>query len=202
MNICILGGTFDPIHRGHLVVAQVVRERLCPAEIIIVPAGEPWLKTGRPITPAADRLAMVRLAVDGQTGLSISTVEIDRPGPSYTVDTLRFLFSSLPPEDELYFVLGWDNLLDLSRWHEPEEIIALCKLVAVPRIGSRVPDAVTLEKCLPGLSQRVVLLDKPEIDISATVIRQRIKLGLPINHLVPDEVADYIREHRLYRNGV
>jgi nicotinate-nucleotide adenylyltransferase len=201
MNRCVLGGTFDPIHRGHLVVAHIVRERLCPAEVIVVPAGEPWLKSGRSVTPAADRLAMVELAVAGHTGLSVSTVEIDRPGPSYTVDTLRFLKSSLPAEDELFFILGWDNLLDLSRWREPEEIIKLCKLVAVPRIGSRVPDAAALEKCLPGLSQRVVLLDKPEIDISATVIRERVKLGLPINDLVPDGVAEYIGSHRLYRNG-
>ena len=201
MNKCILGGTFDPIHRGHLLVASVVREKLCPAEVMLMPAGNPWLKSGRIVASAADRLAMVRLAAEGQTGLSVTTLEIDRPGPSYTVDTLRTLRKSLLPGEELFFILGWDNLLELSRWCEPEKIIQLCRLVAVPRIGSRVPDSVTLEKLLPGLSQRVILLEKPEIDISATVIRERVKLGLPVNHLVPDAVADYIKNHQLYRNS-
>ena len=200
-KVCVLGGTFDPIHRGHLIVAGVVRERLSSAEVMLVPAGQPWLKSERAIATAADRLAMVRLAAAGQCGLSVSTIEIERSGPSYTVDTLRALKTVLPSGDELYFILGWDNLLDLPRWHKPEEIIRLCRLVAVPRIGSRVPEAAALEKRLPGLSGRVILLDKPEIDISATVIRERVKLGLPINHLVPDAVGHYIQEHHLYRSG-
>jgi nicotinate-nucleotide adenylyltransferase len=201
MNICILGGTFDPVHRGHLVVAGVVAERLQPAEVVFIPAGEPWLKSRRPVTPAADRLAMVRLAVDALPGMSVSTVEIERPGPSYTVDTLRRIKGELEPGDELFFILGWDNLLDLPRWHEPQELISLCKLVAVPRIGRRVPDAATLEATLPGLPERVILLDKPEIDISATVIRDRVRLGLSIDHLVPHEVAAYILQHNLYREA-
>jgi len=201
MNICVLGGTFDPIHRGHLVVAGVVRSRLHPAEVVLVPAGRPWLKNEQNVASVADRLAMVRLAA-AETGLQVSSIEIERPGPSYTIDTLRALKASLPPEDMLYFVLGWDNLLDITRWRAPEEIIRLAKLIAVPRVGSRVPDNETLEKCLPGLAQRVILLDKPEIDISATIIRERVGLGLSIDHLVPESVARYIRENSLYRNSV
>jgi nicotinate-nucleotide adenylyltransferase len=200
MNICVLGGTFDPVHRGHLMVAEVVRSRLQPAEVVLVPAGNPWLKNEQNIASAADRLAMVRLAA-AEMGLQISTLEIERPGPSYTVDTLRTLKASLPPEDELYFILGWDNLLDLARWQAPEEILKLAKLIAVPRVGSRVPDLDMLEKGLPGLAQRVVLLDKPEIDIAATVIRERVRLGLPIKHLVPEAVANYIRECSLYKES-
>lgn len=200
MNKCILGGTFDPIHRGHLTVAMVVKEKLCPAEIILMPAGQPWLKSGR-ISPAADRLAMAKLAAAGRVDMCVSTIEIDQPGPSYTVDTLRALSAGLPAGDELFFILGWDNLLDLPLWREPSEIIRLCRLVAVPRIGSRIPDPAKMEKLLPGISGRVILLDKPEIDISATIIRERVKLGLPIEHLVPEAVAEYIREHRLYREG-
>jgi len=199
MNICVLGGTFDPIHRGHLVVAEVVRTRLSPAEVILVPAGNPWLKSEQSIAPAEDRLAMVCLAA-AEMGLQVSTIEIERPGPSYTIDTLRELKASLQPQGELYFILGWDNLLDIARWREPDEIIKIAKLVAVPRVGSRVPSADALEKCLPGLSQRVVLLDKPEIDISATIIRERVGLGLSIDDLVPEAVAQYIREHSLYRD--
>jgi nicotinate-nucleotide adenylyltransferase len=199
MNRCVLGGTFDPIHRGHMVVASVVREKLCPAEIILIPAGQPWLKSGRTIAPTADRLAMARLAAAGQAGISVSTIETDRPGPSYAVDTLLALKKDMPEADELFFILGWDNLLDLPRWHKPREILSLCRLAAVPRIGSRVPDAATMEKLLPGLSRRVILLDKPEIDISATVIRERVKLGLTIRHLVPDAVEEYILGRGLYR---
>ncbi|MCL2150360.1 MAG: nicotinate-nucleotide adenylyltransferase [Dehalococcoidia bacterium] len=200
MNVCVLGGTFDPIHRGHLVVAEVVRSRLSPAEVTLVPAGCPWLKSEHDIASTADRLAMVRLATV-EMGLRVSTIEIERPGPSYTVDTLRALKNSLPSGDELYFILGWDNLLDLEHWRTPEEIINLARLVAVPRVGSRVPDLDMLDKCLPGLSRRVVLLDKPEIDISATVIRERVGLKLPIDHLVPEAVARYIHEHNLYQKG-
>ena len=181
------------------MVAEVVRTRLSPAEVILVPAGNPWLKSEQSIAPAEDRLAMVCLAA-AEMGLQVSTIEIERPGPSYTIDTLRELKASLQPQGELYFILGWDNLLDIARWREPDEIIKIAKLVAVPRVGSRVPSADALEKCLPGLSQRVVLLDKPEIDISATIIRERVGLGLSIDDLVPEAVAQYIREHSLYRD--
>ena len=201
MNICVLGGTFDPIHRGHLVVAEVVRARLYPAEVMLVPAGQPWLKSGQVAASTEDRLAMVRLAA-AEAGLQVSTTEIERSGPSYTVDTLRALRASLLPGDELNFILGWDNLLNITHWHMPEEIIKLARLIAVPRIGSPVPNVDVLEKSLPGLARRVVLLDKPEIDISATVIRERVGLGLSVGHLVSEVVARYIQDHGLYRKGV
>ena len=194
----MLGGTFDPIHSGHLMVAEVVSRRLAPAKVVFVPAGQPWLKAERQISPVADRLEMVRLAIQGNSRYSLSSVETERCGPTYTVDTIRELKSRVSPQDELYFILGWDNLLDLPRWHAPQELISLCRLVAVPRIGYRVPDEATLEKLLPGLSGRVVLLDKPEIDISASVIRERVRRGLPLGHLLPPKVADYIKERHLY----
>jgi nicotinate-nucleotide adenylyltransferase len=179
----------------------VVSERLAPAEVVFVPAGQPWLKADRRISPIADRIEMVRLATQSNRRYRLSTVETERSGPTYTVDTIRELKSQVSAQDELYFILGWDNLLDLPRWHKPAELISLCKLVAVPRIGFRVPEEATLEKLLPGLSKRVILLDKPEIDISASVIRERVTRGLPISQLVPPEVEDYIREHRLYSKG-
>jgi nicotinate-nucleotide adenylyltransferase len=198
VNIAVLGGTFDPIHSGHLMVADVVCERLAPAEVIFVPAGQPWLKAERCVSPVADRIEMVRLAIQGNRRYRLSTVETERSGPTYTVDTIRELKSQVSAQDELYFILGWDNLLDLPRWHNPAELISLCKLVAVPRIGFRVPEEATLEKLLPGLSKRVVLLDKPEIDISASVIRERVSRGLPITHLAPPVVEEYIKEKGLY----
>ncbi len=199
MNIAVLGGTFDPIHNGHLLVAGVVKERLAPAEIVFMPAGQPWLKSERSISPVEDRVEMVRRAIAGNPAYSLSDVETARSGPTYTVDTIRELKARISPQDELYFILGWDNLLDLPRWHEPQELISLCKLVAVPRIGYRVPDNATLEKLLPGLSERVILLDKPEIDISASVIRERVGLGLSLNYLVPAAVEAYIKEKGLYK---
>jgi nicotinate-nucleotide adenylyltransferase len=199
VNIAVLGGTFDPIHNGHLLVAGVVKERLAPAEIVFMPAGQPWLKSERIISPVEDRVEMVRRAIAGNPAYSLSDVETARSGPTYTVDTIRELKGRILPQDELYFILGWDNLLDLPRWHKPQELISLCKLVAVPRIGYRVPDNATLEKLLPGLSERVILLDKPEIDISASVIRERVGLGLSLNYLVPAAVEAYIKEKGLYK---
>jgi len=125
-------------------------------------------------------------------------MEIERSGPTYTVDTIKKLREKLGTGDELFFILGWENLEDLPRWHQPELLIALCRLVAVPRVGCPVLDLSSLEEVLPGVSQRVILLDKPEIDISASVIRERVSQGLSISHLVPEAVERYIKQHKLY----
>ncbi len=199
MKIGVLGGTFDPIHTGHLVLAEEVRLRLGLAEVLFVPAGRPWLKSGTPISPAEHRVRMVRLAIAGRPYFKLSTMEVDRPGPSYTVDTMLKLKSQLASGEELYFILGWDNLEELPRWHEPKRLIELCRLVAVPRVGCPVPDLKTLEADVPGLFKRVIMLDKPEIDISASVIRERVARGLSIEHLVPEAVGKYIREQKLYK---
>jgi nicotinate-nucleotide adenylyltransferase len=199
MNIAVLGGTFDPIHNGHLAVASVVQERLAPVEIVFMPAGQPYLKSGHNISPAADRLEMTRLAIAGNPCWSLSTLETDRSGPTYTLDTIRALKTRVSPPGELYFILGWDKLSELPRWYKPAELIKLCTLIAVPRIGVPVPDLLKLDSSLPGLSKRVMLLDKPEIDISASVIRERVRMGLPIDHLVLAAVAAYIEERGLYK---
>jgi len=199
MNIGVLGGTFDPIHIGHLVVADEVTARLGLAEVLFVPAGQPWLKANTRISAAKHRVQMVRLAIAGKPYCKLSTMEIERSGPTYTVDTIKKLREKLGTDDELFFILGWENLEDLPRWHQPELLISMCRLVAVPRVGCPVPDLSSLEEVLPGLSQRVIMLDKPEIDISASVIRERVSQGLSIEHLVPEPVEKYIREQGLYR---
>ena len=199
MNIGVLGGTFDPIHIGHLVVADEVTARLGLAEVLFVPAGQPWLKANTSISAAKYRVRMVRLAIAGKPYCKLSTMEIERSGPTYTVDTIKKLREKLGTDDELFFILGWENLEDLPRWHQPELLISMCRLVAVPRVGCPVPDLSSLEEVLPGLSQRVIMLDKPEIDISASVIRERVSQGLSIEHLVPEPVEKYIREQGLYR---
>jgi nicotinate-nucleotide adenylyltransferase len=199
MNIGVLGGTFDPIHIGHLVVADEVTARLGLAEVLFVPAGQPWLKANNIILTAEHRVQMVRLAIAGKPYFKLSTLEVERSGPTYTVDTTKELKEKFGADDELFFILGWDNLEDLPRWHQPELLISMCRLVAVPRVGCPVPDLGSLEADIPGLSQRVIMLDKPEIDISASVIRDRVRQGLTISHLVPEAVERYIKENRLYR---
>lgn len=198
MNIGVLGGTFDPIHVGHLLVAEEVRARLEPAEVLFVPAGQPWLKLNNAISPAQHRLEMVRLAIAGKTYFKLSTMEIERPGPTYTVDTIAQLQTQLNAGDELFFILGWDNLNQLPQWHQPQRLIKMCRLVAVPRVDSPTPDLGSLEAAIPGLKGKVILLDEPRIDINASEIRERVAQGLSISQLVPEPVERYIKEHRLY----
>ena len=198
MKIGILGGTFDPIQLAHLAVAEEARTRLDLAEIIFVPAGQPWLKANSPISTAEHRIQMVRLAIADKPYFKLSTVEIDRAGPSYSVDTVTELQGQLGAGDELFFILGWDSLAEIPLWREPSQLIKMCRLVAVPRPGYSAPDLKKLEADIPGLSQRVILMDKPEIDISATDIRNRVARGLSISHLVPEPVDRYIKQHRLY----
>jgi len=198
MNIGVLGGTFDPVHIGHLVLAEEVRARLNLAEILFVPAGQPWLKVDSSISPAEHRVEMVRLAIADKPYFKLSTMEIERVGPTYTVDTIAELKARLGAGDELFFILGWDNLAELSRWRQPSRLITMCRLVAVPRPGYPLPSLKALEASIPGLSQRVTLMDRPEIDISASAVRGRVAQGLSIHRLVPEPVERYIKEHKLY----
>ncbi len=198
MKIGVLGGTFDPVHRGHIMVAEAARDSLSLDRLLVVPAGQPPFKGDEPVTPAEHRLAMLRLAVAGMPGVEVSTIEMERPGPSYTVDTIAELSEQYGEDDEIYFVIGWDSLEQLPGWRETERILGMCKLAAVPRPGWEKPDVPALEEKLPGISQRVVLLDKPHVDISASAIRKMAADGKSIESLVPESVAEYIKEHKLY----
>lgn len=198
-KVGILGGTFDPVHNGHLAIVSEARLELELDEIIFIPAGQPWMKSDRVITAAEHRLAMLHLAIDDKYGFRLSTMEIDRPGPTYTVDTLARLSNAFVELAELYFIIGWDNLPDLPRWKEPARIIELCYLVALPRPGYPLPDLDVLDKKMPGLLQRIIIMERPQVDISGTEIRECVAKGLDISKLVPPMVADYIREKGLYR---
>ena len=198
MNIGVLGGTFDPVHNGHLILAEEARSWLNLAEVLFVPAGQPWLKVDRPISPAEHRLQMLRLALADKPYFKLSTMEIERAGPSYSVDTITELREPLGSEDELFFILGWDNLAELTQWREPSRLIELCYLVAAPRPGYPRPNLKNLEASIPGISTRVMLMKKPEVDITASAIRERVPKGLSVRHLVPEPVNRYIREHKLY----
>ena len=198
MKIGILGGTFDPIHNGHLKIAEAARKKLGLNEVYFMPAAKTPLKEGISISAVKRRVEMVRLAIAGKPHFKLSTIELDRPGPSYTADTIAELRKKLGAETELYFIIGWDSLSQFARWREPARIIRMCRLVAVPRPGYTMPDAKALEAAIPGMSESLIVLDKPEIAISATEIRERVARGQSIRRLVPEEVAGYIQKNGLY----
>jgi nicotinate-nucleotide adenylyltransferase len=200
-KIGVLGGTFDPIHQGHLIVAEDIREKLGLGEVLFVPAGRPWLKLKeeKPISAAEHRLAMVRLAVASNPYFKVSTLEIDRPGLSYSVDTVLELKAKLGAKAEIYFIVGPDALAELHMWKEPARLVEVCQVVGIGRPGHAQTDLHTLGSSIPGVSQRIMLMDVPQIDISATEIRRRVAQGLSIRYLVPEAVEKYIAEHELYR---
>lgn len=201
MKIGVLGGTFDPVHRGHVMMAEEARDALSLSEVLMVPAGQPMFKVNNKIAPAEHRLAMLRLAVAGKPHLRVSTIELERPGPSYTVDTIAALRERYGGGDEIYFILGWDSLEQLPEWYESARLISQCFLAAVPRPGWPRPDLKTLEAGVPGISRRVVFLKKPRVDISASAIREKSARGESIARLVPAPVAGYIKKHKLYTGG-
>jgi nicotinate-nucleotide adenylyltransferase len=201
MNIGVLGGTFDPIHSGHLIMAEEARLRLKLARVLFVPARQQWLKTGRNIASAAHRVEMVKLAIATNLNFEISAVDIDRPGPSYSVDTIAILQQQMGAGAKIFFLVGWDSLAELPQWKEPDRLIQLCKLVAVTRSGFSRPDLKALEPAVPGVTQSVVWLDIAPVDISSTEIRKRVAQGLSIHGLVPEGVESYIKERKLYRQG-
>jgi nicotinate-nucleotide adenylyltransferase len=193
----VLGGTFDPVHNGHLALAQAARKQLGLGRLIYVPAGLPWRKSGRKITPAPQRLQMLSLAVKGRPGTEISPIEVERRGPSYTAETLAVLARDHPGA-ELYFIVGEDALADLPHWRQPREILALAKLaVARRRVGEK-PSGEWKE--MPGIQERVVWLDMAPVEISASEVRRRVRHGEPISAMVPPAVEAYIEQQGLYRD--
>jgi nicotinate-nucleotide adenylyltransferase len=198
VKIGVLGGTFDPVHTGHVLMAEEAMDALDLSEVLFIPAGQPLLKPRQEITGAEHRLEMLKLAIEGKARLSICMLEIERPGPSYTVDTLAELKAQREVDTGIYFIIGWDRLAQLPQWHEPERLLQICYLVAMPRPECPQPDAEALEKELPGFSSRVVWLDKPRVDISASDIRERVAKGRGFEHMVPRLVAEYIKTKKLY----
>jgi nicotinate-nucleotide adenylyltransferase len=198
MKIGVLGGTFDPVHNGHIMIADEAHKSLGLTEVLMIPAWQPMSKTETIITPAEQRLDMLLLAIKGRPYLKISTVEFDRQGPSYTVDTIEELQGIYGKEYEFYFILGWDSLEQLPTWHDPKRLIRRCILAAVPRPDYKKPDLKEMEQVIPHISERVVFLERPLTDISATKIRGMAGMGEKIDHMVPREVAEYIKKNKLY----
>jgi nicotinate-nucleotide adenylyltransferase len=198
-HIGLLGGTFDPIHNVHLRLAEDAREQLGLNRVLFIPAPNPWRKAGRAITPVAHRVAMVERAIAGNDAFALSTLEIDRPGPTYTADTLASLHQQLGAGTVLHFILGADALEDLPHWHEPERIVALARLAVAARPGVRLPAADQLEARLPGVTTVLERVEMQPLQISSTDLRLLAASGRSLRYLLPDAVAAYVEEHGLYR---
>lgn len=198
MKIGILGGTFDPIHMGHLIIAEEARIKLGLNKVLFVPAGQPWLKINHAVTPVSHRVKMVRLAIAGNSYFKLCTLEVERPGPSYTIDTIAALQSQLAAQS-FFFILGSDSLAGLHLWKEPAKLVQMCRLVVVPRLGLGLPDLNFLEAAIPGVVDNVIQLDTPIISINSSEVRRRVARGLSIRYLVPDRVERYVAGQKLYR---
>ena len=202
LKIGILGGTFDPIHLGHLAIAEEALNRLDLDRVILIPAGRPWLKSGHQVSSPAHRLAMAQLAVQDRPGLEVSPIEVDRPGPTYTVDTLVELREDLGSGAELYLILGMDSVRELRRWRDPERLFGMCTVVAVSRPDSVDVSSAEIEQSFITARGRTRTIRGPMLDISATDIRMRVAEGRSISNCVPPSVQRYIRQHGLYLGGV
>lgn len=189
-----MGGTFDPIHHGHLVAASEVASVFGLDEVVFVPTGEPWQKSGHPVSPAEHRYLMTVIATASNPRFTVSRVDIDRQGPTYTIDTLRDL-DAQNPDSELYFITGADALARILSWKDSDELFALAHFVGVTRPGHFLDDA--------GLpADRVSLMEVPAMAISSTNCRTRVRRGEPVWYLVPDGVVQYIVKYGLYRQAV
>ena len=193
-KIGIMGGTFDPVHYGHLFAAEFARNSVGLSRVIFIPSGNPPHKNYCGMAPAKDRFEMTRLAIENNRGFEISSVEVDRDGPSYTADTLEFI-SAINSGAELFLITGLDAALDIPNWHKPEKIISLCTVLIIARPGYICDKINTLDE---AIRDSLLILDTGLIDISATDIRNKVGSGHCIRYMTPDIVCDYISRKNLY----
>lgn len=196
MRLGILGGTFDPPHNGHLLIARAAQEQLRLDHVLFAPAGIQPLKQDQPVSPADQRADMVALAIAGEADFGLSRIDLDRPGPHYTADLLH-IASGVYPDAKVWFIMGADSLVDLLRWRDPHRLIELARLAVLRRPGFE-PDWTALEAALPDLRERIDWIEAPPIDIAAHDIQRRVRKGESIEGLTPPAVAQYIAERGLY----
>ncbi len=197
-RIGVFGGTFDPIHLGHLIIAEQCRHSLHLDAVWFVPAGDPPHKPDQALSPAAERVTMLELALAGRECFAIDFVDLERAGPSYTVDTLARLRLA-HPDSEFAFIMGADSLMELHTWREPERIVALSEIAVARRPNVAIDETLAISR-VPGLRGRLHIVDVPLIGISSRDLRRRVAAGEPIAFQVPDEVERHIRRQGLYRS--
>ena len=193
-----MGGTFDPIHHGHLVTAEEAVWQFELDEVVFVPTGQPWMKQDREVTSAEDRYLMTVIATASNPSFSVSRIEVDRQGPTYTVDTLEQLRAEAKEPVDLFFVTGADAMLEIFHWKDPEEVLARARFIAATRPGY---DLTRFEAETPSAHPNVSVMHIPALAISSTDIRRRVAEGEPVRYLVPEGVQTYIEKAKLYRSG-
>jgi len=198
MRIGIYGGTFDPPHLGHLIIANEAQYQLRLDKLLWVLTGNPPHKQGQPITELVHRLKMVQLTLNQEPDNELSRIEIDRPSPHYAVDTIHLLAGEYP-QAELVYLMGGDSLRDITGWHRPADLVAACHEIGVMRRPGDDIHIASLERQLPGLSVKVHFVDAPLLEISSREIRQRVAAGRPFRHYLHTCVYQYIQEYELYR---
>ncbi len=201
MRVGLYGGSFDPIHVGHLIAARAARERFELDRMILIPCAQPPHKPAGDLTDASHRLAMARLAVEDEPGLEVSDCEVGRAGPSYTIDTVEAFREQLGPTTTLVWLIGADTLGELASWHRVDELVDACQIVIAPRPGWESPDVTSLRGRLRDEQierLRDGLIDTPRIDVSASDVRRRVARGLSIRWMVPGPVRQYIAQQGLY----
>jgi len=196
----ILGGTFDPIHHGHLAIAEEARETLGMERVLLIPAAGPPHKATRSVTSPSHRLAMAELAIAGNPALAVSAIEVDRGGASYTVETLEALAADGIADP--WLILSAEALAGFPTWRRPDRILELCRLAVVPRGGHETLDLTWVREHFPGREERVTFIPGPLLPISGSVVRRRAAIGRSVRYLVPEAVALYIADHGLYLETV
>lgn len=200
-KVGIMGGTFDPIHNGHLVIAQAALDAMNLDEVLFIPSGTPWLKDTTKVLSKKKRVSMTGLAIEDNPKFALSTIEIDREGNSYSYETLEEL-KRQNPDVEYYFILGADSLLQLESWKNPDRLMASCTLLTAVRDDC---DEAKIQDTIQYLQEKyqagIILLPTPRLDISSSMIRRRVQEGKSIRYLVPDSVIDFIQKHQIYSNG-
>lgn len=192
----LLGGTFDPPHMAHLILAEAAREQLELDQVLFLPAGQPPHKPDQPVTPAAHRLAMTALAVADNPDFALDVTDVDREAPHYTATLIPLLQKQLGPA-QLWLLIGGDSLRDLPTWYQPRQLLLHCRLAVLPRPGAKV-DWTSLDAAVPEAAARTDMLDGPTMALSSTALRRMAGMGRSLRYLVPDAVRHYIAEHALY----
>lgn len=196
-RVGIFGGTFDPIHMGHMIVAETIMDEFALDRVVFIPAAEPPHKQGREISSAKHRYMMTLLATCSNPRFNVSDIELRRSGPSYSKDTLAELTKQHGSDNDFYFIVGADSIVSLHTWNRPDELLRMCHIVGASRPGC-MPDMTEIRQHFGELAEKIHCLETPELEISSTDIRQRVRDGKTIRYIVPDAVEQYIYKERLY----